>query len=249
MDALLAGQIAALHQHPLGHVPLRHQYLQGLTVLQLASRGRASITLLAYEEAASLPSKVCFTGGERHETVLAGAAKIEMARLLREDAGSAQIALETRRVGPGDCLSTKGFAQTRQIAQVHGRLVLLRLARTDPVPEDSREYALADGRLLHRASGSRAESRHEMAMALLGRMGRTDAAPLLAQVAGEGSRHVRWQALRECLALDSEIGFAAVKEIAADPVDPLAGAASALVTQLIGAHPQLANCENNPCPI
>lgn len=62
-------------------------------------------------------------------------------------------------------------------------MVVLRLARSDAAPCDAREFALDDGRLLHPASGSRAESRQEMMLALLGRLGRSDAAPLIAEMA------------------------------------------------------------------
>ena len=248
IDALIAGQIDALRRHPLGHVPLRHQYSPGLTVLQLAQSGRATLTLLTYEEMVQAPASVCFTGGERHEIVLAGAAQVRKLTLLGEAGGKAEIAAETSVIGTGDLLSTKGFAETRQIARVEGRLVLLRLARTDAEPEDAREYALDNGRLLHRASGCRAESRHELAAALLGRMGRQDAAPLLARMAREGSSHLRWQALRECLALDSGIGFGALDAIARDPDDVLTTPANALRAQLLQAWPQLAGWKGAACP-
>ncbi len=88
-------------------------------------------------------------------------------------------------------------------------------------PGPVREYALDTGELLHQSAGDAQESRVELALALLGRMGRTDAAPLMAEIAREGSDHLRWQALRECIALDTATGFAALKAIAADPADSL----------------------------
>ena len=124
---------------------------------------------------------------------------------------------------------------------------MLRLARADDDQPETRQYALSDGRLLHRASGSRDESRREMAMALLGRMGRTDAAPLLAELSLEGSAHIRWQSLRETLALDSRAGFDALSRIAADPADALCAPAAALRTRLIETYPQFAITETNTC--
>ena len=61
-----------------------------------------------------------------------------------------------------------------------------------------------------------------------------------------GSPHLRWQALRECLGLDSAIGFAALSAIARRSVDPLAVPAGALRAQLLEAYPQLA--EVSACP-
>ena len=77
-------------------------------------------------------------------------------------------------------------------------------------------------------------------------MGRTDAAPLLAAMAEEdGGQSLRWQALRECLGLDSGAGYAALCRIAARPGDPLAAPAQALGQQLLAIHPQLAKA--TPC--
>ena len=101
---------------------------------------------------------------------------------------------------------------------------------------------------MHRASGCRAESQREMATALLGRMGRNDAAPLLAELAMSGSAHIRWQTLRECLSLDTGEGFAVLSRIAADPRDELAVPAGALRARLLEAHPQLSHIEEAVCP-
>lgn len=60
------------------------------------------------------------------------------------------------------------------------------------------------------------------------------------------SPHLRWQALRECLGLDSGAGFAALTGIAQRSDDPLAAPAGALRAQLLEAYPQLA--EVNICP-
>ena len=91
------------------------------------------------------------------------------------------------------------------------------------------------------------ESRFELAAALLGRMGRSDAAPLLAAMAEEhGGQSLRWQSLKECLGLDSGAGFAALDRIAAQAGDPLAGPATALRAQLLERYPQLAGAV--PCP-
>lgn len=75
---------------------------------------------------------------------------------------------------------------------------------------------------------------------LLGAMGRSDAAPLLADLAcGEGAEALRWQALRQGLALDSEIGFGAVSAVSNRPEDPLSQAASDLKLRLEHAYPAL----------
>ena len=249
IEALMASLLDEVRAHPLGQVPLRHQYKDGLSVLQIAQRGRAALSLITYEEPEVDPTSVCFAGGERHEAVLAGSADICEFELLAEAPGRASIDCRTRRAVAGEYLLCEGEKQTRQIRQVHGRFVVLRLSRTEEVPPETRQYSLAGGRLLHRASGCRAESQREMATALLGRMGRSDVAPLLARLTKEGSDHIRWQTLRECLALDTVEGFGALSAIARNPADPLATPAGALMAQLVEAHPQLSQIEVSQCPV
>ncbi|MGB3379361.1 MAG: hypothetical protein WBA55_11395, partial [Allopontixanthobacter sediminis] len=73
-------------------------------------------------------------------------------------------------------------------------------------------------------------------------------APVLADMARRGSDHLRWQALCECLALDTATGFSALCVIARDAGDTLSDRASSLRAQLIEAHPQLAEFEETLCP-
>jgi hypothetical protein len=78
-------------------------------------------------------------------------------------------------------------------------------------------------------------------MAALGRMGRADAAPLMAEIAlGDGADALRWQALRECLALDTLTGFATLSNIAGNAADALSRPAKGLRSQIVSAYPQLA---------
>ncbi|WP_374405973.1 hypothetical protein [Pelagerythrobacter sp.] len=112
----------------------------------------------------------------------------------------------------------------------------------------SLEYRLSDGALLHRAAGDCHESRSELMLALLGRMERRDAVPAMAALAREGSDSLRWQALRECLALDSAAGFGELARIARDCADPLHAPARSLHADLCARHPQLAQQEAAPCP-
>jgi hypothetical protein len=121
-------------------------------------------------------------------------------------------------------------------------LVSLRLQRRRPQGHVAYEYDLADGRLLHRAAGGMQDSRHALMVNLLGRMGRRDAVPALAALAGEtpASDDLRWQALRETLGLDTAQGFRLLCALAARDDDALAPAARALRGQLLEQHPMLA---------
>lgn len=243
----------ALRDNPLGHVPFRHQYSGGIAVLQLASAGRATLSLLCYEAshdgARERVATVCFSGGERHELCLAGAARVRVFETRREEAARAWFDVEERVLRQGDRLRFAGTARTKIVDEPLGRLIVLRLARSEECPGAAREYRIADGALVHIASGDRAESRDEMAAAVLGAMGRADAAPVLAAMAREGtaSDHLRWQALRQTLGVDTASGFATLTAIARDAGDALAVPAGALRASLVERHPQLADL-GAPCP-
>jgi hypothetical protein len=251
VDALFAPVLETLAQHPLGHVPLRHQYSPGLAVLQLAEVGRAALSLLCYEavppERQRRASTVCFAGGERHELCLAGAAETRFFEVLREDSHRADLDCEPRLLRVGDAVTMAGPRRTKLVDAPQRRLVILRLSRADLQPHPAREYRIADGALVHVASGDRRESGAEMAAAVLGAMRRQDAVPVLGELVRDGSDHLRWQALRQLLTLDTGAGFAALMAIAGDLADPLAIPAGALRASLIEAHPILAQ-PSSPCP-
>ena len=250
VGALVSAMAAALVEAPLGHAPFRHQYSHGLAVLQLAVSGGAALSLVCYEErAGGAPAQtVCFAGGERRELCLAGGADTRLFEILRQETRRAELGCEDRRIVPGDALAFSGPRRTKIVDRPLGRMVMLRVSRSDPAPTPAREYRIADGALVHCASGIRAESRDEMAAAVLGAMGRGDAAPVLAGIARErGSNHLRWRLLCEALALDTATGFDALANIARDPTDDLAAPAGALRASLIERFPELAMA-SAPCP-
>ena len=247
-EALFEPMTLRLAEYPLGQVPLRHQRSNGLSMIQLGRTGRATMTLLCYDELEQSPETISFSDGECHELVLRGAGDFRFVELLEERGGKAALDQTVRRLVPGEAMRIDGFGQARTVERVYGRLVMLRLARTQENARPTRQYSLTDGTLLHSASGTKAESQREMAMALLGRMNRTDAAPLLEELASEGGVHIRWQTLRECLALDTARGFAALSRIASDADDDLSTQAGALRAQLLETYPTLAKLEGQTCP-
>ena len=250
VGALVSLQCEALAAAPLGQVPFRHQSSGGLAIVQLARAGEASLSLIAYEDqpGKAAETAICFSDGTRHEIVLAGSAAADLITIVEDRDSQVVFARERRELVVGDTLELPGFAHAKHLRRIDGRLVVLRLARTPDRPLPTRQFDLASGALIHRASGDRRESRHELAMALLGRMKRRDAAPVLAEMTRDGSTHLRWQALRECLALDTAAGFAALSTLARDAGDPLCAPAAGLRAQLVEAHPQLhALTESTPC--
>lgn len=247
---LLGPLLDALAGNPLAEVPLRHAADAAHATLVLARAGEAALTVTMIDGAglARQPEarSARFAPVETWERVLAGTAVASEARLSERSPGQPGLEIEELRLECGAVRHRWGARTALVLRQVPGSLVMLRLQRRSADAPVAREYALADGTLLHQASANPQDSRIELAAALLRRMERRDAAPLLARIAaGPGTPAHRWQALRECLALDPATGFAALTALARQPGEPLAQPAAALRQRLLETHPQL---ESVPCP-
>lgn len=236
-----------------GQVPLRHSVTRAATTVMLARGGNASLTLVALDGAglALQPQaqSAAFSLAEEWDAVIAGRG---IGRLVERPplAGPtpAALAVHPLSLAPGLALGRDAVREALLVDRAEGALLMLRLQRRCAGPAPVREFALADGVQIHQSASSARESRHEIAAALLGRMGRKDAAPVLADLARDRAcgEMLRWQALRECLALDTLTGFHALTAIARHDGDGLAHAAGALRAQLIEQHPVLGSIE--PCP-
>lgn len=247
IDSLVGHFCRALRESPLGHPPFRHGFNGSASTLLLARSGRAQLMLQAREQGRYDYPAANFSDAVRFDAVLAGAATARIARI-RGAEGKVHFAEEPIALKRGSRLAYDCNSESLLVELVERRLIVLRLAQLPPDPRPSREYCRASGDLLHRSAGSLASSRHEMMVALLGRMQRAEAAPLLSEIAtGTADDSLRWQALRECLALDTAQGFAALCSLARDSSDSLAGEAGALRAQLVETYPQLGEWESVQC--
>lgn len=234
----------ALAGEPLGQLPFRHGLDGVLSTLLLARSGTARLTLVALEPGEYEAAGVLFSDAVRHDAVIGGAAVARLTTRLADGA----FEHDRLDLGSGGRLALDLSRRALFVERVERRLVVLRLRRDAPLPEPMREYSLADGGLLQQSAGDIRHSRHEMMVALLGRMQRREAAPTIAEIAGEAwPDALRWEALREALALDTAAGFAALCRIARSPADTLSAPAGALRAQLIEAHPELLEFEEAQC--
>lgn len=249
----LAGSLATvmaalLREEPFGQPPFRHSFDGQLSSLLLLREGRADLLLQSREPGKWEHEAATFSDAVRFEAVLAGCGEGVILRRAIPP-GTAPLDIEPIRLGPGARLSLALSEQALQVTRVDRRLVTLRLQRASADAGPVRRHAIADGRLLHQSAARLATSRQEMMVSLLGRMRRHEAAPELAAIALEaGDRSLRWQALRECLALDTLTGFRALAAVARNPADPIGEAAGALRAQLVELHPELLHLEDGPCP-
>ncbi|MEE1877630.1 hypothetical protein [Altererythrobacter litoralis] len=241
--------LGPLRHEPLAQVPLRHHYGQGFATMQLASEGGAALSLAVYEEKADFtpPRSAVFSDRELHELVLAGSGGASIHQVRGGHGARVRIESERRALRAGSRLAIIGGHAARQIGQVAGQMVILQLTRVPDRPGLTREYAIPSGELPMQSSGDKRASQCEMAMAVLGAMERRDAAGAIAEMAQSGPDHLRWEALRHTLALDSGRGMRRLERIASEAGDPLAEPARRLHAQLLAAHPQLADREA-PCP-
>ena len=231
----------AITGSPLGHVPLRH-FSDGITsTLQLVRTGNCVLSLCAVTgEGRPEPETVSFGPNRVHTRILAGRAQADLVECNPADELGVRLKFRGIALAPGVSLDLAGETQALVIRRIDGCLLSLKLQRRDDNALLFREYDLLTGRLAHQSAGNPRDSRIEMMLALLGRMNRADAAPLRAGIALEqGASSLRWQALRECLALDTLEGFRALNAIADAPNDPLEGPALSLRAQLLEQHPQL----------
>ncbi len=239
-----------LKQAPLAHVPMRHFYDGTMATLLLAQAGDATLSLCAIDGASlrlrPMPRAIRLAPRDTWEHVLAGTASTQIYHADASNGRDVDFRHEELSLAPGSVVCRNDLQQAQLVTRVTGTLVTLRLQRRHQSNEPAREHDRETGALLHQTANNPQDSRHEMMLALLGRMQRADAVPIMAAMALEqGSMALRWQCLRECLALDTSAGFTALTRVASSLDDPLAVSAGALRAQLIESYPQLKALE--PC--
>lgn len=250
MGLLSRHYCAALAANPFGHPPFRSAFDGRSSSLLLASSGPAQLMIQSREPGEYSQESYVLCDSVRYDAVLAGSASARILRKTNPELSHSVVAEEPLELGAGDRLALDLSSEVLITEQVRSRFVVLRLLRSAQNPEPGREFSLLDGSLRSQIAGNLATSRQEAIVALLGRMGRADSAPAIAALAlGEDAdTSLRWQAVRECLALDTETGFRTLMKIARRSDDALAGSAGALRAKLLEAHPQLLQLEERPCP-
>jgi hypothetical protein len=235
---LIAPLAQTLAAEPLAQVPLGHANAPGVARLRLASHGRAGLTLVAYaRRGRAVPVSALFEDGAAHDIIIAGAGT---ALVHRHD--GARLTSREVALAPGARLKRSGVNDARQIIAVTGPLVMLQLSREAARPLPSREIAVADGQIIKTISGCKQASQQMMALAVLGALGHAGAVPVMAGLARDqtAERDLRWEALRQCLAMDARAGLGVLDALADDQDDTLSAPAAALQQQLRERHPDLA---------
>lgn len=230
--------IAALQAEPLAQLSMGHSAAPGMARLRLAGHARAGLTLVAFARRARVASpSALFEDCAVHEIVVAGEGRALLHRLNDTSLTTGETAL-----APGMRLTRDGADAARQIIAVTRPLLMLQITREAARPQASREISLDDGRLIKSISGCKRSSQQVMALGVLGALAHRPALGEMERLArdGEAERDLRWEALRQLLALDAGRGLSALALLADRPEDSLAASAATLRRNLIAAHPDLA---------
>lgn len=245
------GAASAATQHlraaPLALWPWRHFSNGVLHSVTIAAEGDASLSLAMVDGTTwravrdpAAPDLAAFQPGTLHAVVVGGTASGRILCNRSVDPARAQIDSKPITFASGVAFTISGEREALALDAIDGLLMTLRLYRRPAGNAPARQFDVASGALVHQTAGEQGDSRAELMMALLRAMDRSDAAPALAALARSGAPPVRWQALRECLALDSATGFAVLVEVAAQADDPLCAPARNLAESLAAQHPALA---------
>lgn len=238
VGGLVDGLMPALMAEPLALLTLGHATTAASARLRLAYHGRSGLTLVAHvRRDRAVPVSALFEDGVAHEIVVAGAGEALVHRL-----ADARLTTRSLPLTPGTQLRRGGVEDARQIIAVTRPLLMLQLTREAAQPRPSREIALADGRLVKTISGCKQASQRMMALGVLGALRHADAMPAMAALARDKgvTRDLRWEALRQSLAMDTRSGLELLAGLVGDRDDPLQPDAAALQTRLAAACPDLA---------
>ncbi len=234
--------IGAIRQEPLSNSSFGFHCSDSFTTIQLLTGGFATLALTVQHRKAERlePKTALLVDRESTELLLAGRARASFHRFEDQLSGSPKIHTDQRDWRAGEWIElTPNCA--RHLIQADQLLLVLQLTRSSAAPRPTRKFSLSDGCLLKTASGDKQASRDLMALAVLGTMEHRPALDLFGDITLDETRdrELRWDALRQLLASDTERGFDVLGDLAGRPADPLATSARQLRSQLLAAHPQL----------
>ncbi len=239
IETLVLPIINALKVHPFGEPAFRFRVSSGLARIELVRRARATLSLAVYEPLAQAiePASAFFSDREVHEIVIEG----EASGLRHHYAGEGVISSIGQTWRAGDRISLVDQVHARQVLRVERAFVLLELAREPARPAPAREVDLETGRTTRLASGDKSASQAIMALSVLGALGDSGAPDAMENIAlrHDEAEDVRWEAVRQALALEPARGLAILAKLAAQAADPLAQPARSLRASLLREQPEL----------
>ncbi|MEY4269530.1 MAG: hypothetical protein RLZZ58_746 [Pseudomonadota bacterium] len=259
--AMLEEALTAMRADPFASPPLRAFQGGAMIGVVLAEAGPVTLSVMirrwdsapapAPRPGLTPPDAVMFSGGHGMTGFIdpGGATITHYAATLSEAERAgiyvAAAARPCRCTGAaparaGDVIRVDQVVQSFNLSGGTGDTVMLQLFVAGPCAVPMREHDAATGALRRLASTARAHSFRQMTLAMLRTMHRRDAAPLFAAALDEPDFALRWQVMREFVALDPAAALPHLAAMAsADPHPELrrcATAAHDIVTSAIAAH-------------
>jgi hypothetical protein len=263
--AQLDEALALMHADSFATPPLRAFQRGALTGVVLAEAGQVSLSLMVRRWEASAPGgtphdasqpapeAVTFSSGHSLTVFLttggASITRYSVALTPSERAGlfSAATAAPCRCEGSkvlvaGDIERVDLMQQCDALSGGTGDTVMLQLLVAAPCAVPVRAHDAATGALLSLASASRTGSYRQMTLGLLRIMRRRDAGPQFAAALSEPDFALRWQVMREFIALDPLAALPHLITMSSDDPHPevrrSATAARDIVETALAAHRQ-----------
>lgn len=151
----------------------------------------------------------------------------------------------------GDIIRADQQCESFHMTGGDGDLVMLQIFVQAPSRVAMREYDPVTGQLVRLAAAGRATSFRQMGLAVLRAFGRRDAVPLFASALQDPDFAMRWQVMREFIALDPLAALPELAAMAAGDPHPEVRAAAGQTLRIVREHlakvrPPL---EEMPCPM
>lgn len=212
----LDAALALLAADPFARPPLRMVGNSDGGGLVLADRGAVRLTLqlrpftangAASGTAVFVPGRAAIyvldCGGAELRSHSVAVSAVEEAGAFTARGAAQCHSQPPRPLRAGETLLLDTARQSFTLQGAVGDVLFLELTVQPPARLPIRAYDIASGRLTHVSASRRDSSFRQMALTLLRRLGRTDAAPLFVAETASEDFAARWHAMRELVALDA----------------------------------------------
>lgn len=255
--------LALVASDPFVLPPLRMFHGAGLGGLILAERGSITLSLMirpfeiaAADTAVDSHRAVFSPGHGWTRFVRAGSAHIRRYRVAvsETEAGGAFTATHAslcefrgeQALRDGDIIAIDQGRDCFSLIGGTGDVVMVQLFVQPQSALPLREYDGRTGQLIRVASSQRANSFRQMGFALLRTLGRRDAAPLFAAALVDRDFALRWQVMREFIALDASAALPHLRAMATNDPHPEVRRAASAALDLVESR--LAATTTSACP-
>jgi HEAT repeats len=181
-------------------------------------------------------TRIVRSGGARIKRYAVSLDRAEIGGGFRAASAAPMVQIGEGPLADGDLIRVDQQCESFNVTAGDGDLVMLQLFVHQRSRVPMREYDPATGRLIRAAAAGRATSFRQMGLAVLRAFGRTDAAPLFAAALADEDFAMRWQVMRELLALDTAAALPHLTAMAAQDPHPEVRAAATATLALLRAR-------------